>query len=245
MPKIKAFITDYIGTLTTARRYTMEASITKLHKALADAGFQTEKEDFLNAYSKAHEKYRLIRYGELREITNAVWVSETLCELGHQVKVDHEKLRFALDVFFEDYIDTLQLRPYAKKLLKKASKNCKLGLISNFTYAPVVHKSMKQLGIADYFDVVIVSQECGWRKPHGKIFQDALERLKCKAEETVFLGDCPLEDIKGALEAGLKTVFVQSQFYDMHDLKASSLNPQVIAKDLKEVYANFAEITNR
>ena len=214
MPQIKAVITDYIGTLTNARSYTMEASLAKLHEALADAGFQTEKSKFLEAYGKAHEKYRLIRFGELREVTNAVWVSETLWCLGYQVEVGDERVKAALDVFFEEYIRSLELRPYAEKLLKKIRETCKLGLVSNFTCAQVVHESMKRLGITQYFNSVIISQECGWRKPHKKIFTEALEKLHVKPEEAVFIGDNPFEDIKGAADAGMKTVFVCSQFLD-------------------------------
>jgi hypothetical protein len=110
----------------------MEASLAKLHKALVKEGFQTEKSQFLVAYGKAHEKYRLIRYGEFREVTNAVWVSETLRGLGFEVTVEDPRMKAALDVFFQDYIDSLELRPCAEKLLKKATEKCKLGLISNF-----------------------------------------------------------------------------------------------------------------
>jgi FMN phosphatase YigB (HAD superfamily) len=161
LPQIKAVITDYIGTLTNARSYTMEASMAKLHASLADAGFQTEKEKFLEAYGKAHEKYRLVRFGELREVTNSIWVSETLCSLGHKVEVGDERVKSALDVFFEDYIGSLELRPYAEKLLEKIHETSKLGLVSNFTYAQVVHESMRRLGINRFFDTVIISQECG------------------------------------------------------------------------------------
>ncbi len=73
MVQVKAVITDYIGTLTNARCYSMDTSLIKLYDALVASGFQMDKEAFLATYTKAHEKYRLIRYGELREVTNAVW----------------------------------------------------------------------------------------------------------------------------------------------------------------------------
>ena len=245
MPQIKAVITDYIGTLTNARSYTMEASMAKLHAALADAGFQTEKEKFLEAYGKVHEKYRLVRFGELREVTNAIWVSETLCSLGHKVEFGDERVKSALDVFFEDYIGSLELRPYAEKLLEKIHETSKLGLVSNFTYAQVVHESMRRLGINQFFDSVIISQECGWRKPHKKIFADALEQLEGKAEEAVFIGDNPFEDIKGAHDAGIKTVFVCSQFYGTNDLEASGQQADFVAANLEEVYKNLPKIISQ
>jgi len=242
LPKTKAVIFDYIGTLATPRRYTMDTSIAKLHSALTDAGFPTEKAPFVNAYNKAHEKYRLVRFGELREVTNAVWVSETLCSLGFQVTEKNAAIKRALDVFFQDYIDSLELTTGAKKLLELVRKSCKTGLISNFTYAPVVRESIKKLGIDGCFDAVVVSQECGWRKPHQKIFQDTLQLLGLKAEEAVFIGDNPTEDIQGAACVGLRTVFVQSQFFKAKDLKATSTKPNVTVKSLIEIVKRLPEI---
>jgi putative hydrolase of the HAD superfamily len=244
MREAKAVITDFIGTLTNARCYTMEASIAKLHNALADSGFKTEKQDFLDAYSKAHEKYRVIRYGELREVTNAIWVSETLQSIGFEAKADDPRMNAALNVFFKDYIDSLELRPYAEKLLMKVSETCKLGLISNFTYAPVVHTSIKNLGIAQYFDSVVVSGDNGWRKPHKKIFSDALDQLQVKAEDAVFMGDSPMEDIKGAAEVGMQTIFVHSQFYGLRELEVSKQKPNFVFSDLEELFRNLPKITS-
>ena len=244
MPQIKAVITDYIGTLTNARSYTLDDSMNKLHQALVDSGFPTDKQQFLDSYAKAHEKYRLIRYGELREVTNAIWVSEALSNLGYDVTPEDSRVKTALNVFFQDYVDSLELRPYTKKLLKKINAVCKLGLLSNFTYAPVVYSSLRKLGIAEFFNTIAVSGENGWRKPHQKIFQDTLQRLQVKANEAVYIGDSPMEDIKGAKEAGLRTIFVSSQFYNLNDLNCSKQKPDLVMTDLKEIYYNLSQITN-
>ena len=245
MPRIKAVITDFIGTLTNARLYTMEASTMKLHAALCEAGFETNWQEFLDAYTKAHEKYRLVRYGDLREVTNAIWVSEALRNLGYDVKAEDSRMKAALNVFFQDYVDSLEKRPYSENLLRKVKEKCRLGLISNFTYAPVVYGSLRKLGLSKYFNVVVVSGECGWRKPHRKIFDDALNRMQVKADETIFIGDSPTEDIKGARDAGMITIFVRSQFYCLADLRASKENPDAVAEDLKKVYEIFTKIAGR
>ncbi len=201
-------------------------------------------ENFQVSYSKAHEKYRKVRYGELKEVTNAVWVSEALRELGFNVITEDARLNAALEVFFQNFIDSLELRPYAEQLLVEAAKICRVALISNFTHGPVVHSSVCKLGISRYFDAVIVSGDIGWRKPHEKIFKDTLDKLQVKGEEAVFIGDCPLEDIKGAREVGMRTVFVKSQFYGEDDLNASGEKPDFVAADLKEICRNFDAITS-
>jgi FMN phosphatase YigB (HAD superfamily) len=78
-----------------------------------------------------------------------------------------------------------------------------------------------------------------------QIFQDTLRKLHVKAEETVFIGDSPLEDLKGAHAAGLKTVFVTSQFYTLKDLQEGNQKPDCVAHDLEEIYENFSKIISR
>ena len=228
----KAVIFDYIGTLVNCRNYTMDASKLKLHNSLVAEGFDVDKDRFLAAYDLAHEKYRKVRYEQLREVTNAVWVAEALSSLGFEVSADDCRVKAALNVFFQDFIDTLELRDGAKKLIKQAQQQGKVGLISNFTHAPVIYKSLRKVGISEFFNVVVVSEEVGWRKPSGRIFEQALTRLQVQAAEAVYIGDSPNEDIKGAKQAGLKTIFVPSQFNTLKDLKESKQEPDCIAKDL-------------
>ena len=116
----KAVIFDYVGTLVNCRGYSMEASRLKLYRALVNEGFDVAEDKFVQAYIVAHEKYRKVRYEQLREVTNAVWVAEALRSLGFQVNPDDSRVKAALNVFFQDFIDTLELRDGAKKLIKQA-----------------------------------------------------------------------------------------------------------------------------
>ena len=227
---------DYIGTLTNAKAYSIEASRAKLFDALAEAGFCIDEKAFHEAYVKAHEKYRVIRYEKYIEVTNAVWVSEALNSLGFKISAEDCRLKAALNVFFKDYVDSLELRPHVLELVQDVSCRCKLGLISNFTFAPVVHSSLKKLGITQFFNAVLVSEEVGWRKPHKVIFEDMLAMLHVGASETVFVGDSPLEDIKGAQSVGMRTVFVSSQFNKFEDLQANNVKPDATAEDLLDVH---------
>ena len=238
----RAVIFDYIGTLVNCRNYSMSASKNTLHSSLVAEGFDIDKDSFLKAYTVAHEKYRKVRYEQFREVTNAVWVEEALGNLGFKVTVDDYRIKAALNVFFQDFIDTLEIRAGAKRLIKQAQQQCKVGLISNFTYAPVIYKSLKQLRLNDCFHVIVVSEEHGWRKPSPYIFQDVLNKLQVQAHEAVFIGDSPIEDIKGAKAAGLKTVFVASQFSTLKDLSESKQQPNFKAKSLKPVIENFDQI---
>jgi HAD superfamily hydrolase (TIGR01549 family) len=238
----KAVIFDYIGTLVNCGGYTMEASRNKLHAALTKEGLDVDKDKFLESYILTHEKYRKVRYENLREVTNAIWVAEALFNLGFTVTADDVRVKAALNVFFKDFIDTLKLRAGAKKLIKQAKKKCKVALISNFTYSPVIYSSLRKLEINPYFNEIVISEENGWRKPSSQIFQDTLDKLQLQAKEAIYIGDSPIEDIKGAKQAGLKTIFVPSQFYTLKDLVESQQKPDLIEKDLRSISENLDEI---
>jgi len=236
---IKAVIFDFIGTLTNVRGYSLEASRMtsrmKLYKAVVNAGFKVDAKSFLEAHIQAHEKYRVIRYQKLVEVTNAVWISEALNNLGYETTPDDPQVKTAINISFEDYLNSLELRQCTKRILKMTSTDYKLGLVTNFTYAPVIYVGLRKLDINQFFNAILISDEVGWRKPHPKIFNEALKRLRVSAHETVYVGDSPLEDIKGAKATGMKTVFVPSQFYSMKALNESQQKPEIIVKNLCEL----------
>jgi beta-phosphoglucomutase-like phosphatase (HAD superfamily) len=95
--------------------------------------------------------------------------------------------------------------------------------------------------ISEFFNAVVVSEEVGWRKPSARIFKDSLNKLQIEASEAVYIGDSPNEDIKGAKQAGLKTVFVPSQFNSLKDLLESKQKPDYTAKDLENNFSKPAQ----
>jgi putative hydrolase of the HAD superfamily len=239
---IKAVMFDFIGTLVNVKDYNLETSKAKLYKAIVDAGFRVSRKEFLEAYSQAHEKYRVIRYQKLVEVTNAIWISEALNNLRFETSPEDTRIKTAVNIFFEDYLNSFRLRKCAKQTLKKLFGDYKLGLVSNFTYAPVIYAGIRRVKITNFFDVILVSDAVGWRKPHAKIFEEALKKLGVEAEEALYVGDSPEEDIKGAKQLGIKTVFVASQFFPLKTLHENELKPDAIARNMCEALKKIHEI---
>jgi len=94
-------------------------------------------------------------------VTNTVCVCEALSSLGRNASADDPGIKTALNIFFQDYVDSFELRTYAEKLIKRIKENCKPGLVSNFAYAPVVYASLRKLCISQFLDAVLVSDENG------------------------------------------------------------------------------------
>lgn len=232
---IKAVVFDFIGTLAVVEEYSNEVCVEKMYESLVNDGFEVDYERFREVYGGVHRKYWLLRYEKLREVTNAVWLSETLNQLGFATKPEDEAMKKAINVYFEDYLRALKPRPCALRTLRTLSNTYSLGLVSNFTYAPIIHAGLRKLRLNPYFDVMLVSQDVGWRKPHPQIFEEALKRLKRGAKETVFVGDSPIEDIQGAKNVGMKAVFIPSQFFTVEDAEKSSPKSDIILNSLCEL----------
>jgi HAD superfamily hydrolase (TIGR01549 family) len=59
----------------------------------------------------------------------------------------------------------------------------------------------EELGLAPYFETIVVSAEVGFEKPDARIFQIGRDRLALPAEEILHVGDHAV-DIEGARAAG-------------------------------------------
>ena len=83
----------------------------------------------------------------------------------------------------------------------------KIGMVSNGK-TPFQERNFKALGIAHLFDCVVVSEAVGLRKPEKEIFELACRMVNVKISASIFVGDNPEADIKGAKNAGMTTIYV-------------------------------------
>lgn len=95
-------------------------------------------------------------------------------------------------------------------LIALRDKGYKLGIVSNGRSVKQWEKIIR-LGLHHFFHTVVISEDVGSEKPDAKIFQVALEKLKVKPEEAIYVGNCLEIDILGANMAGLIPVRVIKQ----------------------------------
>ncbi|MHA1616241.1 MAG: HAD family hydrolase [Candidatus Njordarchaeales archaeon] len=119
------------------------------------------------------------------------------------------------DEIVEKAVENIEEAPFCKLrketpwvLRSLREMGLKLGIISNAP-SPFPRKILQRHGLLEYFDAVIISCEVGYRKPHPKIFELALEELGVKSEEAIFVGDVLEIDIHGAQKLGMITVLMR------------------------------------
>ena len=109
--------------------------------------------------------------------------------------------------------------PGAEEAVKRLSERCRLFLVSNGT-ATVQHSRLTSAGLYPYFEQVFISQEIGYNKPEKAYFDRCFERIPGFApEKALMVGDSLTSDIKGGINAGLKTVWVNPAHKPCGDIR--------------------------
>lgn len=108
----------------------------------------------------------------------------------------------------------------SREVLKKLRYNYKLGIITDGK-ASVQWNKIKSLGIENYFDKIIVTDDFGreYWKPHEYSYKKMLEYFQCEPKEAIYIGDNPTKDFIGARKVGLYTVRIVRECGDNMKLK--------------------------
>jgi HAD superfamily hydrolase (TIGR01549 family) len=206
MPEIRAVTFDDFFTLRYPTKQ-KEDIICPILRALRREGVDVNDEEFLMQYFREDALYKKRLKETLHESLLDDIVSGVLAACGYESETTARVVRKAVNYG----LATRKTRwfPDAKRTLGALrKKSYKLGLISN-THWRISQKLRKEF--AELFDVITLSYEHGYAKPHPSIFAATLNKLGINANECLHVGDDPTADIQGAKSVGMKTAFVTRQ----------------------------------
>lgn len=123
--------------------------------------------------------------------------------------------------------DYLKISPYKTHLidgtldvLNYLHERYQLHIITN-GFKEVQDIKLKESNLKQYFKKVIISEEHGFHKPDIQIFNLAQQLANTNKDECVMIGDNFDTDIKGAINAEWKAIFLSEQ--DVNDKKNAEL----------------------
>ncbi len=115
-----------------------------------------------------------------------------------------ERIPELVEQAFAHFIDArnrVTLFPQARPLLEQLQGRYTLGALTNG------NSDITRVGIAPYFAISLSSESVGRRKPEPDMFLHALEQAGVTAEQTVHIGDHPFDDVHGAAQLGIRTIW--------------------------------------
>ena len=125
---------------------------------------------------------------------------------------------------FDDAIETLET-------LRK--RGFGIGCVTNRWFdGPAFMEEVEAHGLADVLDVMSISCDVGYMKPHPEIFQHALETLGVAPDEALMVGDSLRADVGGAQALGMTAVWRRRA---KGNEQVNGVRPDFIVDELREV----------
>lgn len=225
---IKAIGFDLFNTLITPDSQALPEAMGRLIDCLREIGLSLDQKAFEGAYREAALRFIEATRQNGRETHNRFWISAALETQGHYLKPDDPRIALAVNAYFSAFPKHCHLIAGTKEMLRTLKETYGLGLLSNFTHGPAAREIIEHVGLNPFFDVILVSGEDGFRKPHPSIFRRLVEALGVEPHQTIYVGDDPEPDITGAQGAGLQPVWttcVRNKELPFSS-KVSSTNPE-------------------
>lgn len=94
-----------------------------------------------------------------------------------------------------------------RAVLEELCTRVRLGIVSN-TQRAYTHWELLACDLAGFFEVIVFSSDVLACKPSPRPFEAALGALRVGADEVVYVGDNPVDDVEGGHAVGIGTVLL-------------------------------------
>jgi HAD superfamily hydrolase (TIGR01662 family) len=208
---IQAILFDLGGTLMYARdewsRIEARADLA-FASQLSSQGVAVDPAEFARNFRRRLLDYYLRREETLFETTYLSVAKELLQEQGFS-HITEAGIRSALDALFSVTQANWVLEHDALTTLRDLeSRGYRLGLVSNAGDNQDVFQLAEKFAIEPFFDFILTSAACSYRKPHPRIFELAVAHWNMPPHEIAMVGDTLEADILGAQKAGLFSIWI-------------------------------------
>ena len=134
------------------------------------------------------------------------------------------------NIYWNSFYEHIKPYDHVKEFIEWNSKQkIKIGIITDYETEYQIIK-LEKLGVLEYIDCIVTSEEVGVEKPGSKIFYKMLDVMQLSSSDVIMFGDNYEKDIKGALKFNILSYWV------------NETNPIFI--NYKHIYDTFNSIYN-
>jgi len=119
----------------------------------------------------------------------------------------------------------------ARRVLERLARRHALGLVTSGDRDRVT-RQLRKFALTRTFSARVCGGDTPEKKPHPAPLLMALQQMKLKPEECVYVGDTP-EDLEMARTAGMRAIAVLGPFPTEKRLRAA--NPEFLLKNLRDL----------
>lgn len=134
------------------------------------------------------------------------------------------------DIYWKNFFKKMKLDDWILDFLSDIKKrNIKIWIVTDLT-AYIQLQKMEVLGISNYIDVLVSSEEAGIEKPHPSIFLLAIHKLWVLAKDCIMVWDNIIKDIEWSQSLGMMGIWVNRDNSD-----SKWISPRHIVKNSSEM----------
>jgi len=165
--------------------------------------------DFCRAFIEGSREAEAIRTETQREVTADARFRMVLRRLRiFDGSVSNSILQAGIAEQMRQLRSAMEFPEENRGALEALRSKYRMAVLSNFDYGPTVEAALAEFGIHDLFEVIVVSADVGWRKPHAEIFRETLRRMGLGAHQAIFVGDTPESDVLGPQGVSMDTIWI-------------------------------------
>jgi len=212
-----------------------KAGLHSSHKKASGIGERwMDYETFVSDYNIARKEVKIHTRGQAAEHSRLLYFKQLIeTRIG---RININDVRDLYEAYWKGYFRAMKIDPGCVDFLKYLkSHNIKLAWVSNLTTQTQMLK-LVEMGIEDYADFLITSEEAGADKPDPGVVEIALEKLCVKPSESWMIGD----DLRGDVELARK-MGITAVWFRRGDKKNDNIPADIIVDnwfDLREILEN-------
>ena len=162
-------------------------------------------------------------------------LNQALLTAGYSESKASQGAESAFEVFIEAR-HQVSFYPLVIDVLDQLSRQYRLAALSNG------NANVYRLGLGKYFSFSLSAESVGIGKPHPAMFEQALERLELDPDQVIHVGDNPDDDVVGAQQLGIHTVWVNP---DQLDWPTDTPKPTAEIECMEQLPESIALINDR
>ena len=123
----------------------------------------------------------------------------------------HPHVMKMYEIHWDGMLRRMKPYPEVREVLRRLREGgIRIGVGTDLT-AEIQYRKMETLGIIQWIDFVVTSEEASLEKPSEIFFEQCRKKMRCETEECLFIGDRIDKDYEGARQAGMQALWLNRE----------------------------------
>jgi FMN phosphatase YigB (HAD superfamily)/ribulose-5-phosphate 4-epimerase/fuculose-1-phosphate aldolase len=161
-------------------------------------------------------------------------------QLIELLNLNYSIVQVLTDMYWKTFFDNMVCFEGVKDFIVwNKNIGIKIGILTDYETEYQIQK-LERLGLINFIDIIITSEEVGIEKPSSQMFQTILRKMDLRTDEVIMIGDNFDKDIKGAVNINILSYWFNSN----KTIKNINSIKYIEFTSFQNLYNEFNEIHN-